>query len=85
MPGAPVFQVKLRPASSAVTFQTAGGKRGWRIRAREPIRSGPWSSTRMPRTDGVHSCQCSASAITDQTTSGGAVISTEISNSILKP
>ena len=32
-PGLPVTQVKLRPSSSSVTRQSAGGSLGWRMRA----------------------------------------------------
>ena len=72
----PVTQVKLRPSSSWVTRQTAGGTRGCRIRARLPTRSGPASSRRMLVTEGVHSAQRSPSIMTAHTRSGGAEMST---------
>ena len=83
MPGAPLFHVKLRPGSSAITFQTAGGNRGCLTSARMPTRTGPRPSSRILRTDGVHSCHRSASDMTAHTTSGGAAMSTDRSNSAI--
>src|SRR6187401_2340546 len=81
MPGAPLSQVKLRPGSNAVTFHIAGGNLGCLIRARVPTPIGPPPTSRMLRTDWVHSCQRSTSDMTAQTTSDGAAISTEVRNS----
>jgi hypothetical protein len=66
--------------SSSVTRQWAVGSRGWETTASLPIRSGPSSSRRIERIEGVHSCHRSTSRITGTTIAGSALIRTTYSS-----
>ena len=79
-PAARDSQAKPVAGSSSVTRQRAVGSRGWETTASLPTRSGPSSSRRIERIEGVHSCHRSTSRITGTTAAGAAPIRTTYSS-----